>query len=435
MPRSPGITPPCTQRNSLLIRSGIFLFPQKLDDAPTLCCRSGPEAWRIGPLKHGTRQSVTLLLRHVSDKALEPDKMLWYSTAASCKLNTYKAGCSVWKLVLLYSGFKHLPPLSALIRQASISIQSRMLQFGNLFAHFHLPHKASESTQKPSLKQLPSLPDFLQHALKLSGLRKEDVHCNLRVPDQHQAAKDDINMVILTGHGIFCIDVMPWSGTVCVHNQNWHVQVKDKDENFTNTHIEQVEDPIKGVTRKMAKLCSHLKRSGVSVRNSLFFPRVIFLSPDLKLDEELMKRRELVPYSKIDEQMESVRGILRKMGTWDLVLLHGGEQLKGDYQGCQYIALDRQDTETLEFSRVKTLAVQSLWALLGHVPQVTVKMYKRGPHGWLGKTVNATAIIPSNTFVIFRRRTVQSHEETKRNCAVLGLNFTAEMLSSGPWKL
>lgn len=44
------------------------------------------------------------------------------------------------------------------------------------------------------------------------------------------------------------MDVKPWSGTVCAHNQNWHVQVKDKDENFTNTHIEQVEDPLKAVT-------------------------------------------------------------------------------------------------------------------------------------------------------------------------------------------
>lgn len=34
--------------------------------------------------------------------------------------------------------------------------------------------------------------------------------------------------------------------------------------------------------------------------------------------------------------------------------------------------------------------------------QVTVKMYKRGSQGWLGKSLNATATIPSNTSVIFR---------------------------------
>lgn len=34
--------------------------------------------------------------------------------------------------------------------------------------------------------------------------------------------------------------------------------------------------------------------------------------------------------------------------------------------------------------------------------QVTVKLYKRGSQGWLGKSVSATTTIPSNTFVIFR---------------------------------
>lgn len=71
-------------------------------------------------------------------------------------------------------------------------------------------------------------------------------------------------------------------------------------------------------------------------------------------------------------QMESVREVLRSVGTWDLVRLHCGDQLKGDFQGCQYIALDRQDTDTLEFSRVKTLSADALWSLLGHVPQVSL---------------------------------------------------------------
>lgn len=34
---------------------------------------------------------------------------------------------------------------------------------------------------------------------KLTGLRKEDVYCNLRIPDQFQKTNDDINIVIFTG--------------------------------------------------------------------------------------------------------------------------------------------------------------------------------------------------------------------------------------------
>lgn len=34
---------------------------------------------------------------------------------------------------------------------------------------------------------------------RLTGLRKEDIYHNLRIPDQFQTVKDDINVVILTG--------------------------------------------------------------------------------------------------------------------------------------------------------------------------------------------------------------------------------------------
>lgn len=307
-----------------------------------------------------------------------------------------------------------------------------MLQLGSLLTQLHVTSKASETARGQSPKQTPTVPDFLRSVTKLTGMRKEDVYCNLRVSDQFQTARDDINLVILTGHGIFCIDVKPWRGTVSAHcAQNWHVQVKKEDQNFTNTWIEQMEDPLKAIMTKTANLRSHLKRSGVSVRQSLFFPRVIFLSPECELDKELRKKRELVSHSQIDDflgsfkegyvawisdsltpswisghlsyrQMESVREVLRRVGTWDLLQLHCGEQLRGDFQSCPYIALNRQETDTLEFSRIKTLSADSFWALLGHAPQVTVKMYKRGSNSWLGKSLNATTTIPSNTFVIFR---------------------------------
>lgn len=37
------------------------------------------------------------------------------------------------------------------------------------------------------------------------------------------------------------------------HNQNWHVQVKEEDQNFTNTCIEQIEDPLKAIMVKKIK--------------------------------------------------------------------------------------------------------------------------------------------------------------------------------------
>lgn len=76
--------------------------------------------------------------------------------------------------------------------------------------------------------------------------------------------------------------------------------------------------------------------------------------------------------------MESVREVLRGVGTWDLVRLNCGEQLKGDYRSCQYIALNRQDTDTLEFSTGAALSAGSLWSLLGLSPQVSQSQAQEG---------------------------------------------------------
>lgn len=59
--------------------------------------------------------------------------------------------------------------------------------------------------------------------------------------------------IVYKGRGIFCVDVKPWRGAVSAHNQNWHVQVKEADQNFTNTRIEQFEDPLKAIVVKNKK--------------------------------------------------------------------------------------------------------------------------------------------------------------------------------------
>lgn len=43
------------------------------------------------------------------------------------------------------------------------------------------------------------------------------------------------------------------------------------------------------------------------MRQSLFFPRIVFLSPDCSLDEELMKMKELVLHSQVDEFLRSFK--------------------------------------------------------------------------------------------------------------------------------
>lgn len=57
----------------------------------------------------------------------------------------------------------------------------------------------------------------------------------------------------------------------------------------------------------MANLHEHLRRNGVALRQSLLFPRVVFLSPECELNEELKKRKEVVAYEQIDHFLRSFK--------------------------------------------------------------------------------------------------------------------------------
>ncbi|XP_064176756.1 uncharacterized protein si:zfos-911d5.4 [Anguilla rostrata] len=308
-----------------------------------------------------------------------------------------------------------------------------MFQLGSRLVQFQLTADPSEyRVEDDDTEQLShSFNGFLDKVRNVGGLKKEDMFCNLRIPNQHKIAKDEINLVLLTGRAVFCIDIKCWRGKVSAQNQNWQLQQKKEDQNFTNTSIQQVADPIEAITTKTINLWNHMRRNGVSVRQTVFLPRVLFLSPDCQLEEGLRKRKELVSHEDLEaflrsfregyvawfsdaltpswltghlsyRQLGEAKEVLKKMGTWDLVRLHCGEQLKGDYHGCQHIALNRQETDKLEFSKLRALSAGSLWALLGHTPQVTVKMYKRGGQAWLGKPLSGTATIPSSAHVMFQ---------------------------------
>ncbi|XP_047673720.1 uncharacterized protein si:zfos-911d5.4 isoform X2 [Tachysurus fulvidraco] len=258
---------------------------------------------------------------------------------------------------------------------------------------------AGPELSKTKEEKIPTLQEFLQHARRLSGLKKENLFCNLRIPNQFQTSRQEINLIILTGAGVYCIDVMPWRGVVSAPASNtWHIQVKEEEQNFSNTSIQQIPDPLQSIMMKAKDLCSHMQRCGVNIKPTLFLPRILFLSPHCHLNEELRKRKELVSSEDVEtflrsitegyvtwiadaitpswisghlsfRQLGAARHILGQLGTWDVVQLSSGTELKGDFQGCQHLALDRQETDMLEFSRGRSLSTETLWALLGHKPQ------------------------------------------------------------------
>ncbi|XP_052426700.1 uncharacterized protein si:zfos-911d5.4 [Carassius gibelio] len=275
--------------------------------------------------------------------------------------------------------------------------------------------------------------EFLQHVRRVSGLKQQDVFYNLRVPNQCESDRDEINLLLLTGGGVFCIDLKTWSGSVAVASE---AQVRAEQQNFSSVSIHQLPDALQDITVKTRNLHSHMKHSGLNLRPGLFIPRVLLLSADGDLSEDLLQTErdeQLLSCADVEPflrslrsgymswlsdaftpswisghlsygQMRAVRERLELLGTWDVLQMSSGQEITGDFQGCQHLALNRQETELLEFSRTGSVITDTLWSLLGHTPQVAVSMYKRGAQGWLGKPLLATATIPSSTRVIFRIR-------------------------------
>ncbi|XP_072095887.1 uncharacterized protein [Mobula birostris] len=232
------------------------------------------------------------------------------------------------------------------------------------------PTEFPENEEK--LIEAQAFQKFLLQLRLLGGLAKEAIFCHLRVPDQFQKSREEINVVVLTGKGVFCLDVRNWKGRVSSQDNYWLLQVPDDTDLMTNTSVKQFADPVQ-----------RIKEGYMSWMTNVFIPH--WLSGHLSF-----------------RHINDLRMALGKIGTWDILDLHGGQRLIGDYQGCVHIAVNRDETDELEFSHQRNLTTGYIWALAGYSPQVTVKMYKRGSRGWLWRAVCSTVVIPYNSHITFR---------------------------------
>ncbi|XP_048407309.1 uncharacterized protein si:zfos-911d5.4 [Stegostoma tigrinum] len=291
------------------------------------------------------------------------------------------------------------------------------------------PIEFPENEEK--LFELQAFQKFILNLRLLGGLAKEAIFCNLRIPDQFEKSKEEISVVVITGKGIFCLDLRNWKGRLSLQDNCWLLQIPESTKLIKNTAVRQVADPVQRIKTKTLNLWNHLMKNGVCLRQSVFFPRVVFLNPTCELDPEILQIKEVIaPYSVESlicsfkegftswitnvftphwlsghlsfRHITDLTRALGEIGTWDILDLHGGQRLIGDYHGCLHIALNREEADELEFSHHRNFTAGYLWALLGYSPQVTVKMYKRGGRGWLWRPVSSTVVIPYNTHIAFR---------------------------------
>lgn len=268
-----------------------------------------------------------------------------------------------------------------------------------------------------------------------SGLDKSNLFCCLRIPDRYKARKREIDVVVLTADGIFCIEVKYWSGTITrsEDGSKW-IQTRTKQiatNSFTTNQIEHKNSATE-TEAKARLLRDYLIRKEVYVAENLFHSRVVFCNGNAELDEQIANNSVVVKpsadhdkfiesfsrglFQSLSEsvvpswisgklsysQMHQIRNVLSTTGTWDIIHLNGGRQLYGDLKECAEVSLDRRKCEALVFSHQRSRVLGMTWALFGYSPQVFVSLIERGGSGLLWNSYCATLKIPHNTDVIFR---------------------------------
>lgn len=267
-----------------------------------------------------------------------------------------------------------------------------------------------------------------------SGLDNSSVFCCLRIPDRYQARRREIDVVVVNGCGIFCIEVKCWSGSVtCSDDKSKWIQARTRQvstNSFATSHIEH-ENSVTETQTKALLLRDHLSRKDVYVAEKLFHSKVVFTNANVELDDTIANDPAVVKPSEHDKfvqsfsrgyleslqeaivpswisgklsysQLNQIRTALSSTGTWDVLQLNGGKQLYGDFKECPGVSLDRKKCEAIVFYHQRSRTMGMTWALLGYSPKVSVSLLERGGTGWLWDSYYASLKIPYNTDVVFR---------------------------------
>lgn len=266
--------------------------------------------------------------------------------------------------------------------------------------------------------------------IKDGEVRPADVFRRLRIPDNFQTQRHEIDIVLVNGRGIYCIEVKNLGGEICMcKDENFWEQHRHKGK--LSTSVSQYPSPVRSISNKANILRNHLMRAGICLREKFFVPKVVLMNKDCKLDEMIQTdpcviTRErlvdfvssfkrplstiitdpLIPYFISGQlsysQIDQCRNALSQIGTWDVIELNGGRQLVGDYKGCTELSLNRSEVEKIVFTHQRNTTLSSMWAVLGYAPTVSAALYKRGGAGWFGHSVIANVTLPYNKDIGFQ---------------------------------
>lgn len=275
---------------------------------------------------------------------------------------------------------------------------------------------------------------FVANLRRQSGIDASSIFCGLRVPDEYQRRRREIDVVLLVNSGIFCLEVKNWSGNVKI-SEDGHSWIQNKnrkmsDNSFVANFVEHENGSI-AVKQKALLLKDHFSRKGVFVYEKQLKYFVIFVNKNCELDSKIREDPTVVTPEKTEDfiksfkkgyiealheaitpslisgqlsfsVLSSLKSVFSSIGTWDIIELNGGKRLYGDFKECPGVSLDRSKTEALEISHQRNYTLSLAWAAIGYTPRVTVSLLERHGAGWLWNSYTAIVKIPYDTEIVFR---------------------------------
>ncbi|XP_028406722.1 uncharacterized protein LOC114529156 [Dendronephthya gigantea] len=266
-----------------------------------------------------------------------------------------------------------------------------------------------------------------------NGHSSKTIFYGLRVPDEYQARKREIDLVLLHETGLYILEIKNWSGKVRLSRdgRSWIQSKYNGSDSVMVTYEIEHENALFSLKRKAKLLRDHLFRCDVRIRDDFLQPRVIFVNEKLHVDKGISEEPQVVTPDKCSQFIESFqRGYvgsivdsiipcyftgrlsnttlslasqaLSSIGTWDVVHLNGGKKLYGDFKGCPYFSVDRKQTDCLELTHSRSRVMTMTWAILGYSPSAVVSFRQRGSTGWLWNSYRAVIHIPYDTEFVFR---------------------------------
>jgi Holliday junction resolvase-like predicted endonuclease len=137
----------------------------------------------------------------------------------------------------------------------------------------------------------------LINALRQQGVSSEHIFRGLRVPDNFQTRRFEIDLVVLTDEGLFTIEVKNWSGRVSLGSdgQSWiHRRRSHSDNGASVSFDEPHPNLLASLQQKTQLLRQHLLRKDACLAERHFHPRLVFVNDRVELQDSLASKLEVV---------------------------------------------------------------------------------------------------------------------------------------------